>query len=481
MPDWDVVVVGGGTAGLTAARAARFEGARVALVEREPLLGGECTFTGCVPSKTLIEVSRLYLGLRDGARYGIHADGLRLDFSALMDHKDAVIRDINRDERPEALEEAGIDVVRGVARFTGPNELAVGGDGHRFANAVVATGSDPAVPRGIGLEDVPYLTNESVFSIRKLPRRLVILGGGPIGLELGQAFARFGSDVTILESGDRLLTKEDPEVSALIMRFLTDEGIDIRLEAAATGVTRDGDGVAVRVTDGEGDSRVDADAILVATGRAPRVAGLGLDALGLTPGPGGLAVDAAMRTGASHVFAAGDVTGQLLFTHVAAYEGRIAGQNAASRRRRKADYRVVPWVTFLDPEVARVGLTEAQARARHPRVEVLRIPMSRVDRARMLGAPKGFVKLITAPRRVVGRLGGGRLVGAHIVGPHAGELLHEAVLAMQADVFAGRLAQAIHAYPSASIAIQQAASQLAPIGRALVEADERPPLDGSAV
>lgn len=480
MAEWDVVVIGGGTAGLTAARAARFEGASVALVEREPALGGECTFYGCVPSKTLIEVSRIYWGLREGVRYGIHADGLRLDFAALMDHKDAVIADINRDERPELLEEAGIDLVRGVARFTGSHEIAVGGDLHRFAKAVVATGSDPVVPPGIGLEGVPYLTNESVFSIRELPRRLAVLGGGPIGLELGQAFARFGSEVTVIHSGGQLLAKEDPEVGALVSRLLAGEGIDIRLEATATGVVRDGDGVSVRLTGRDGDTLVDADAVLVAAGRAPRVAGLGLEALGLTPGRGGLAVDAAMRTGVANVYAAGDVTGQLLFTHVAAYEGRIAGQNAASRKQRKADYRVVPWVTFLDPEVARVGLTEPEARERHSGVEILRFPMSRVDRARMLGAPKGFIKLVTAPRRVLGRLGGGRLVGAHIVGPHAGELLHEAVLAMQADVFAGRLAQAIHAYPTASLGVQQAASQLAPIGRALVEADELPALDRSA-
>ncbi|MDX6645211.1 MAG: hypothetical protein QOK40_938, partial [Miltoncostaeaceae bacterium] len=213
---WDVVVVGGGTAGMTAARAAAAEGARVALVEREAALGGECTFTGCVPSKTLIEAARLYRGLRRGAELGITAEGLRLDFAALMAHKDAVVAEINRDERPELFEQAGIRLLRGRAAFTGSHELAVDGAAHRFERAVIATGSDPAVPAGIGLESVPHLTNQTVFGIPALPARLAVLGGGPIGLELGQAFARLGSEVTVLHSGSQLLPREDPDVGALV-------------------------------------------------------------------------------------------------------------------------------------------------------------------------------------------------------------------------------------------------------------------------
>jgi pyruvate/2-oxoglutarate dehydrogenase complex dihydrolipoamide dehydrogenase (E3) component len=342
----------------------------------------------------------------------------------------------------------------------------------------VATGSDPFVPPGIGLEDVGYLTNETVFSITELPRRLVVLGGGPMGLELGQAFGRFGSRVTVLHGETRLLTKEDPEVADLVAAILADEGLDCRLSTQATGVSRDDGALAVRFRGPGGEETLVADAVLVATGRRPRVAEIGLEAVGAELKPTGLEVDASMRVrGADHVFACGDVTGRYLFTHVAAYEGRIAGQNAAGKRQ-KADYRVVPWVTFLDPEVARVGLTEPQARERNRHVEVVRFPISRVDRARILGQPRGLIKLVTGGRRLVGRLGGGELLGAHVVGPHAGELLHEAVVAMQARVFAGRLAQAIHAYPTASLGVQQAASQLFPIGRALVEADELPPMGG---
>jgi pyruvate/2-oxoglutarate dehydrogenase complex dihydrolipoamide dehydrogenase (E3) component len=326
------------------------------------------------------------------------------------------------------------------------------------------------VPAGIGLESVPHLTNQTVFAIPALPARLAVLGGGPIGLELGQAFARLGSQVTVLHSGAQLLAREDPEVGALVAGLLADEGVAVHLEARATAVARDGGELAVSLAGPGGARALRADAVLVATGRRPRVAGLGLERLGveLTPG-GGVRVDPRMRTSAPHVFAAGDVTGRLLFTHVAAYEGRIAGRNAAGGRHR-ADYRVVPWVTFLDPEVARVGLTEPQARRSRRNVEVVRLPMDRIDRPRILGERAGFIKIVTAGRPLIGRLGGGEVVGAHIVGPHAGEMLGEVVLAMQARLFAGRLAQAIHAYPTTSLGVQQAASLL--VGRALVETDE---------
>ena len=222
-----------------------------------------------------------------------------------------------------------------------------------------------------------------------------------------------------------------------------------------------------------GEEVVRADAVLVAAGRRPRVDGLGLDALGVAHGPGGIAVDRRMRTSARHVFAAGDVTGGRLFTHVAAHEGAVAGRNAAGGRAR-ADRGAVPWVTFLDPEVARVGLTEDEALRRHRGARAVRLPMARVDRARIMGAGPGLLKLVVAPRPLVGRLGGGRLVGAHVVGPRAGEVLHEAVLAMRAGAFAGRLAQAMHAYPTLSVGVQQAAAQLFRLGRALAPAGEPP-------
>lgn len=466
---WDVLVVGGGAAGMTAARTAAAEGARTVLVERAPALGGECTYVGCVPSKVLIEGAKHFWSARNGGRWGVVTEGLRMDFAALMTRKDAVIADIARDERDEAFIASGIAVRHGSLRFTGPHDAVIDGIAHRFDSAVVATGSDPAIPAGIGLEHVPHLTNETIFSLTALPRRLVVLGGGPIGLELGQAFARLGSRVTVLHRGGRLLAKEEPEVSALVLDRLKAEEVEVRLGSRAATVARDGRQIAIRCAGPEGEETLHADAVLVATGRRPRVEGFGLTDLGVALGGGAITVDDRMRTTARHVYAAGDVTGGHLFTHVAGHEGRVAGQNAAGGRK-KVDYRVVPWVTFLDPEVAHVGLTEAQAREAHGDVRVVRLPMSRVDRARILGEGKGLIKLIVAPRRLVGRIGGGEIVGAHIVGPRAGELLHEVVVAMQARVFAGRLAQAIHAYPTTSMGIQGAASQLFPLGRALVDA-----------
>ena len=475
---WDVLVVGGGAAGMTAARAAAAEGARTVLVERAPSLGGECTYVGCVPSKVLIEGANLFWSARHGARWGVVADGLRLDFAALMARKDQVIAEIARDERDAAFLERGIAVLHGTLGFTGPHTAAIDGVQHRFDSAVIATGSDPSVPAGVGLERVPYLTNETIFSLTALPSRLVVLGGGPIGLELGQAFARLGSRVTVLHRGGRLLSKEEPEISALVLDRLTGEGMDIRLGCRASAVLRHDREIVIRATGREGDANLRADAVLVAAGRHPRVEGIGLEQLGVALAGDAVAVDARMRTSAGHVYAAGDVTGGHLFTHVAGHEGRVAGQNAAGGRT-KVDYRVVPWVTFLDPEVAHVGLTEAQAREAHGDVRIVRFPMSRVDRARILGEAEGLIKLVVAPRRLVGRLGGGEIVGAHIVGPRAGELLHEVVVAMQARVFAGRLAQAIHAYPTTSMGIQGAASQLFPIGRALVDATD-PAGEGTA-
>jgi pyruvate/2-oxoglutarate dehydrogenase complex dihydrolipoamide dehydrogenase (E3) component len=476
--EWDVLVVGGGTAGMTAARAAAAEGARTLLVERAAGLGGECTWSGCVPSKTLIEAARLVWEVRGAGDRGILAPGLRVDFATLMAHKDDVVAAIARDERDEVLEDAGVAVLHGALVFTSSNEAVVDAQRLRFSRAVIATGSAPAIPPGVGLKDVPHLTNETIFTLTALPRRLLVLGGGPLGLELGQAFARLGSEVTVLHRGARLLSKEEPEVAEMVAGHLADEGLDIRLGVRETTFRRDGDGVFARYGGIGGDRTVAADAVLVATGRRPRLDALGLDALGVRVTASGVAVDSRMRTSVPHVFAAGDVVGGHLFTHVAGYEGRIAGRNAAGRRER-ADYRVVPWVTFLDPEVARVGLTEGRARAERRRVEVVRFPMSRVDRARVRGRADGLVKLVVAGRKVLGRLGGGEVVGAHIVGPGAGEMLAEVVLAMRTRAFAGRLAQAIHAYPTLSMGVQQAAAQLFPIGRALVDAGPPAPPDSA--
>lgn len=454
---WDVIVVGGGAAGLTAARAARARGAaHVALIERDRL-GGECTHVGCIPSKTLIHAA----GLAQSARE--HPEVLAppaVDFPAVMTRVRAVVSAIAEDESAAVLDAEGITVLTGEARFTDSHDIDVGGVGHRFRRAVIATGSSPVVPGFLADGSVPVLTNETVFDLRARPEHLVVVGGGPIGVELGQAFSRLGSAVTIVEQDARLLPALDEDAAAALSRRLTIEGVALRTGRTVTG-TR-----GRRTIDLDDGSSLDADAVLVAVGRRPRVEGFGLERAGVEATASGITVDDRMRTGASHIFAAGDVTPGGGFTHVAAHQGRVAGENAAGRRAR-VDLRVSPAITFSDPEVASVGLSPERARERHAGVEVVDFPMAGVDRARTRGRTDGFVRIVTARRRLLGRLGGGKVVGGTVVGDGAGEMIHEIALAMQTGMFAGRLAQTIHAYPSASMAVQQAAGQLFPLGRAL--------------
>ena len=459
---FDVAVIGGGTAGLYAAQTATARGKRVVLIERHRL-GGECTWNGCVPSKALIAAARVAHVARSGGRFGVDADGLRVDFLRVMARVHAVVDRIASYEDAGHLTAAGIDVLRGDARFVGPNDLRIADDNVVAERFVIATGSSPSFPRLPGLVDTPHLTSDTVFDLEVLPEHLLVLGCGAIGLELAQAFRRLGSAVTVIDAEDRLLPREDQDVGRCIHRALGAEGIAIRLGRAP--VAAEGGAGSVRLAF-ESEPPIEGDALLVATGRRPRVEGLGLDVAGVRVARTGVVVDDRLATSAPSVYAAGDVTGKYPFTHMAAYQGRIAGENAAGGRQ-QTDYRVVPWVYFTDPEVAHLGLTEDEARRSHRGVEVATLPYTAVDRAVIEGDVDGMVKLVTSGRPVVGRLGGGRLLGAHLVGPGAGELIHEVAVAMRSDSFAGRLAQTIHAYPSMSLAVQQAAAQLFPRYRAI--------------
>lgn len=436
----------------------------MALVEREASIGGDCTFYGCVPSKALIEVAQIVHDTRRAAAEGIFVTVPPIDFGKVAARRARIVEEIARDERDERFADAGVEVIHGNARFAGPHELLVGDRVLRAERLVIATGTEPAVPPIDGIAGVPYLTNRTIFGLERLPKRLLVLGGGSTGLELAQAFRRFGSEVAVVEMLEKLLPREEPEASRLAAQVLAAEGVDLRLGQPAVAAELRLAEIVLRLENGE----LAGDTLLVAAGRRAAVGGIGLDRVGLELERGYLSADERCRTSVAHVYAAGDVTGGYQFTHVAAHEGRVAGLNAAGKRA-KTDYRVVPWVTFLDPEIARVGLTEAEARERLSGVEAVTFPMSRVDRARIVERPVGFVKLVTAGRRLLGRLGGGELVGAQIAGPRAGELIQECALAMQTRCFAGRLTQTVHAYPSTSMAVQQAAAQLFPLGRALVE------------
>ncbi|MCA1635703.1 MAG: FAD-dependent oxidoreductase [Acidobacteria bacterium] len=420
--EYDIVVIGGGSGGLVVAAGAAHLGARVALVEKKAL-GGDCLFTGCVPSKTLIRSARFAADARRAADFGFapappeFKDG---SFASVTDRVWRVIKAVGEHDAPEVFRALGIEVIFGTPRFISPHELKIepGPDGNQPGRTVsarrfcISTGSRPAVPPVEGLKETGFITNEEVFHLRHLPASLVVLGGGPIGLEMGQAFARFGSEVTVVEMGDRLLPKEDEEVSASVERFLRAESLNILLDAKAVRASR-ADGQKTLTVEREGrTSELRAEEILVATGRRPNVKGLNLEAAGVKYDESRIVTDEYLRTSAPHVFAAGDVTGHFLFTHMAAYEASVVVRNAFLfwPLLQKADFRIVPWTTFTDPEVARVGLTEREAHEKYGRegVHVYRTQFAENDRAHAEEATEGIALLlfplveVAYPRRLVG-------------------------------------------------------------------------------
>ena len=438
--DYDLIVIGGGAGGMSAARTAARRRARPLLVQAGRI-GGECTFTGCVPSKALISAA---------------AAGKTFE-----EAKGAVRRSIETIAATEddgVFAREGIDVLHGWATFRSPTELDVDGTAFRARRFVVATGTQPAVPPIDGLDAVDHLTNDNVFDLDICPASLAVLGGGAIGCELAQAFAHFGTKVTIVEALDRLLPREEPEASTAIAGVFAAEGIELRLGRTVSRVEALEAKGAVRLRLDD-QSSVCADRLLVAVGRQAATDGLDLDAAGVARERGFVVTDDHLATSAAGIWAVGDVAGKLQFTHAADEMGRVAAGNALSSRwrRQRFDPSAIPWVTYTTPEVAHVGLAEAETTGHGGRVAF--VPMSEVDRAIVTGQTAGFVKLIAGPRAILRGMGGGRILGATIVAAHAGELIHEPTLAIRAGMFTGRLAQTVHAYPTWSVAVRQAAAQ----------------------
>lgn len=458
MPEtYDLLVIGGGTAGETAARVARRTLQRVALVEREHL-GGDCLWSGCVPTKAMLASAKVAQLARDGERFGIEIGKVRPDFAAVMARKERIVARIEQTELPSTFEREGIDVLLGPARFRDARHVEVGDRVVAARRVVVASGSHPAVPPIAGLEETGFITNVQAVRLAALPESLAILGGGPIGCEFAQMFRRLGSHVTIVEMENRLLPREDEEITALLGRALEAEGVELRLGRRVTRVERAPEGKRLLLSGGAAEEQVTAAEILVATGRAPN-ADLNLEAAGVAYDRRGITTDKELRTSAPGIWAAGDVVGPYLFTHVAGYHGEIAGANAAGSHK-KFSYRALPWATFTDPEVARAGMTESEARARYgKRVTVVRWPLASIDRALCEGAPQGLIKLVLTPGLWFG-LGGGELVGAHIIGAQAGEWLQQLLLVMRARLPAGLAVWPIHIYPTLALGVQQALGQL---------------------
>ncbi len=452
---YDVLVLGGGTAGMTAAKLVARGGRSVALIEAERT-GGDCLFTGCVPSKSLIATARLLHAIRGAAAHGIDVGTPALDLRRAMARKDANIDKIGEVDSPTVLEKAGVNVIKGWARLTSAHGVEVDGRSIHGAQIVIATGSRPAIPSIPGLDEVGYLTNVELMEARTVPARLGVLGAGATGLELGQAFARFGSMVTVVDHGERVLDAADGDVSALLRRALEAEGIRFHLRTTVERAERIGTTTRLTLQPADGQPfALDVDALLVATGRSPNVEDLGLDAAGIVTVRQGVRVDRRLRTNTPNIWACGDVTGPPYFTHAAEDQARTVANNILGDRASWSD-RALPWVVFTDPEVAAVGLSEEAARESHgDSVEVLRLPYTRIDRAITDGEPTGLIKVILAPGWTRG-LAGGEIVGAHIAGAQAGELIEQFGFAMRWRLPAGLLARAVQAYPTYGLGVRQA-------------------------
>ncbi|WP_395791569.1 FAD-dependent oxidoreductase [Aquimonas sp.] len=451
--DYNLIAIGAGSAGLVTAYIGAAVKAKVALIEKHRM-GGDCLNTGCVPSKALIRSARLSAEARHSANLGIRSMSAEFDFAEVMQRVQRVISQIEPHDSVERYTGLGVEVIEGEAKLVSPWEVEVGGRRLSARSLVIATGARPLVPDIPGLNDLDYLTSDSVWGLRALPQRLLVLGGGPIGCELAQCFARFGAQVRIVEMSPRLLPREDADAALALSSTLADEGVQIATAHRALRFEKLAEGGGRLHCEGpDGAVSFDFDRVLLALGRSPNTEGFGLRELGVELGPRGhIAADPLLRTNFPNILVAGDVTGPYQFTHVAAHQAWYAAVNGllAPFWSYKVDYRVIPWVTFTDPEVARVGLSEDEAKAQGIAVEVTRYGIDDLDRAIADGNDHGYVKVLTAP-------GSDRIVGACIVGAHAGELLPEFVLAMKYGLGMNKLLGTIHVYPTMSEANKYAA------------------------
>jgi pyruvate/2-oxoglutarate dehydrogenase complex dihydrolipoamide dehydrogenase (E3) component len=422
-------------------------GARVVLIEKGKM-GGDCLNYGCVPSKALIAAAHVAEAARRGAAFGIDAEpGVR--FQGVHDHVHAVIAAIAPADSVVRFEGLGVRVIKAEARFTGPREVEADGIRVRARRFVVATGSEPARPPIEGLAACSYLTNETIFDLQERPDHLIVIGGGPIGCELGQAYRRLGVAVTILE-GRTIMPRDDPEVVAVLRRRLVAEGVDLRENVTITTVREEAGRSVVTIADNAGNTRITGSHVLVAAGRKPKVDGLGLEVAGIAYTPKGITVDARLRTTNKKVFAIGDAVGSYPFTHMAGYHGGIVIRNAVFNIPAKAKEHAVPWVTYTDPELAHVGMNEASARERYgDTIKVLRWNFAENDRAHTERETEGLIKAIVGPR--------GRILGATIVGARAGEMITTWVLAVSTGLKIDAVANMIVPYPTRNEASKRAA------------------------
>jgi mercury(II) reductase len=448
---YNLVVVGAGTAGLVAAIGAAGVGAKVALVEAHRL-GGDCLNTGCVPSKGMIKAARLVREFQQAREFGVEAGkGPQVDFARVMERVRRIRSEISWRDSATRARSLGVDVFLGTGRFRDGHTLDVDGHALSFVKAVIATGSRPAAPEVPGLDKAGFWTNETVFEISRLPERLAVVGGGPIGCELAQAFQRLGSRVLLLQHAPRLLEREDPEAAALVQKIFQDEGLEVVLSAELLGVEQLGEKKSIRYVSAGKETAAEVDEILVGAGRAPNVEHLDLEKAGVAYNRrSGVEVNEFLQTSNPRVFAAGDVCTLLRFTHAAEAMARLVVRNALFPGSERLDLSCLPRCTYTDPEVAHVGLSESELQAKNLPWETFKHPLAEVDRAAIDGETVGFVKLHA-------HRGTHRLLGATLVGAHAGEMLAEVTLAIKHRLKLGDLASVIHPYPTQGEALRQAA------------------------
>ncbi len=449
---YNLVVIGAGTAGLVTAAAAAGLGAKVALIERG-LMGGDCLNVGCVPSKALISAARLAAAVREASQFGIHADPPAVDFAQVMQRMRRLRASISPHDSAQRFRELGVDVYFGQGTFTGGNTVEVGDQTLAFKKAVIATGARAAELPIPGLQEVGYLTNESLFSLTELPRRLLVIGGGPIGSEMAQAFARFGSQVTQIEMGPHILGREEADAALIVQASMSRDGVHLVLNAKVIRVEREGsDKVLVVEQQGE-EKRIVGDEILVGIGRTPNLDGLGLVSVGVKSHPQrGIEVNDHLRTTNPNIFAAGDVCSQYKFTHAADFLARIVTQNALFMGRAKASALLIPWCTYTSPEIAHVGIFPGQSAREGSELSSYTQQLAGVDRAVLDSETEGFVRVHCAK-------GSDKILGATIVGSRAGDMIGEIVMAMKHRIGLKKIASVIHPYPTRAEAIRKLGDQ----------------------
>ncbi|MFQ5962738.1 MAG: dihydrolipoyl dehydrogenase family protein [Candidatus Scalinduaceae bacterium] len=447
MRDFDLTIIGGGAGGLNVASGAVQLGARVALIEKSKL-GGDCLYYGCVPTKALIQSAKIASLIKRSKEYGLNDTNISFDFKNIITHMKDVISKIGVHDDPKRFEDMGVQVFFGDGKFIDPHTFEFNNHTITSGKFVISTGSRAVAIPIKGLENIKYLTSESALELDYLPKSIIILGAGPIGLEFAQVFARLGSKVIVIEKMGQVLPREDKEVADILETILKEEGIEIHTCVNVNHVKQEGN-LKIVVAECSGlEKTFQADEFMLAIGRAPNLEGLNLEATGVKVEHRAIVVNSSMRTTARNIWACGDVTGQYLFTHVAEYQAGLIVANALiPLMKRKANYRVVPWVTYTDPELGRVGLTEDEARQKYKNVKVYKYDVKELDRAVIEGEDKGIIKIVCTKK--------GKILGAHVLAPQGGELLHEFVLAIQNNLGVGSITGTIHVYPTLAQAVRR--------------------------